>query len=258
MKKKQKLFNFQQLLPQAKNLGEIFIEQTKIVKQDKSFLSKKVPDSWIKVGFKAYSRLPAVKLPKVKLSTSKSFEQTLKERSSSREFAKTKLKLSQLAACLHYAAGINRKNKLWLMNRFYPSGGSRYPLETYILVFNVEGLKPGIYHFYVKDELLEYLGSVNKKLVACLFLQTWVKKASAVIVLSAVFARSTVKYGNRGYRFVFLEAGHLAQSLYLIAANLNLSCCAIGGYLDHKLDELLQLDGVKESAIYALALGNKP
>ena len=65
-----------------------------------------------------------------------------------------------------------------------------------------------------------------------------------------------MKYGDRGYRHVLAEAGHLAQNLYLISSALGLSCCAMGGYYDEEINNLLDIDGVGESIVYILAIGN--
>ena len=75
--------------------------------------------------------------------------------------------------------------------------------------------------------------------------------------VTAVFFRSTFKYGDRGYRFVLLEAGHLAQNACLAAAALGLAAAPIGGYFDRDVDRQLRLDGLSESSVYALLLGTR-
>jgi SagB-type dehydrogenase family enzyme len=79
--------------------------------------------------------------------------------------------------------------------------------------------------------------------------------AAAVIVVSAVFWRSRFKYGLRGYRFVLLEAGHVAQNILLAAAALGLAAVPLGGFYDRRVDELLGVNGVDESALYLLCVG---
>jgi SagB-type dehydrogenase family enzyme len=81
--------------------------------------------------------------------------------------------------------------------------------------------------------------------------------ASLIIFLTAIFERSTFKYGERGYRFILLEAGHVAQNLNLVANALGLGCANIGGYFDREIDDLLELDGVTHSTIYMIAIGGK-
>jgi SagB-type dehydrogenase family enzyme len=79
--------------------------------------------------------------------------------------------------------------------------------------------------------------------------------ASIVIFVTAIFERSTFKYGERGYRFVLLEAGHVAQNVSLAATGLGLGAINIGGYFDRDMDRVLGLDGVRHSTVYLVAIG---
>lgn len=83
------------------------------------------------------------------------------------------------------------------------------------------------------------------------------KKSGILILLSAVFSRSEIKYGSRGYRHILTEVGHLSQNIYLASAALKLDCCSIGGYMDDKLNELLDLDGLEESVVGVTAVGKR-
>ena len=82
--------------------------------------------------------------------------------------------------------------------------------------------------------------------------------AAAILLVSAVFFRSVFKYGDRGYRFVLLEAGHVVQNAVLAAAGQQVAAVPIGGYFDRDLDRELGLDGLHESVVYALAIGGRP
>lgn len=84
--------------------------------------------------------------------------------------------------------------------------------------------------------------------------QDWVKKSSAVLIISAIYKRTEIKYGSRGFRYVLLEAGHVGQNIYLIASALKLKCCVIGGYLDKEINALLDLDPDQEIVLYLIAL----
>ena len=73
--------------------------------------------------------------------------------------------------------------------------------------------------------------------------------------LGAVFNRSQKKYGPRGYRYILLEAGHLAQNLCLIAAEFNLGSLCMGGFYDSRLNRFMEFDGLTEAVIYSVAAG---
>jgi SagB-type dehydrogenase family enzyme len=81
------------------------------------------------------------------------------------------------------------------------------------------------------------------------------QNASLIVFITAVFERSVFKYGDRGYRFIFLEAGHVAQNINLVATALGLGSVNIGGFFDREIDEFLDLDGVTHSTIYMVAIG---
>jgi len=85
----------------------------------------------------------------------------------------------------------------------------------------------------------------------------FVKDASLIIFQTAVFWRTCIKYGERGYRFVLQESGHIGQNIYLVSEVLNLKCCALGGFRisDEQIEKLLDIDGITESLIYTSVIG---
>jgi len=145
--------------------------------------------------------------------------------------------------------------------RMIPSGGALYPLELYVYARRVDGLSPGLYHFDPEEATLAALiprPSVDAgRALAPMFVQPeLVEGAAAVIFIAAVFFRSTFKYGARGYRFVLLEAGHLAQNAMITATLEGIGATPIGGFFDREVDAFLALDGVNESTVYSLLLGH--
>ena len=107
----------------------------------------------------------------------------------------------------------------------------------------------------MKNHSLEKISEVTIEQIRGITNEHWAKKASALIVITGVFERTTIKYTNRGYRYVLLEAGHLAQNFYLIAPSIGLNISALGGYVDNKVNELIDVDGLGESTIYMFAVG---
>jgi SagB-type dehydrogenase family enzyme len=245
-----------EILNQPITLSERFHEKTKYKKLIKELSVDFWPESWKKVYFKAYSRFKEIRLPKPSTLRSVSFNKVLYGRRSYRSFSKMKPSVTDLSTMLFYAAGIRKKSSLWQGNRFYPSAGSRYPLEIYLISLNTE-LDRGIYHYYVKTHSLEKLDRVDDFNVEEYFNQEWIKNAACLVVISGFFKRSTMKYGERGYRHALIESGHMAQNIYLTCAAINLGCCSIGGWIDRKFEQMLNIDGVEESVIQVLAAGKK-
>lgn len=143
------------------------------------------------------------------------------------------------------------------LRRPVPSAGGLFPLEVYLLVRNVEGLAPGLYHYDALGDGLELLSDAPWEDAAKQAFYTWefIKHAPVVFCLGAVFERSQSKYGPRGYRYVLLEAGHTAQNLCLAATEMNLGSLCLGGYSDSALNRMLSLCGEEEAIVYTIAIG---
>lgn len=235
--------------------GEIiFHNQTKIGKFSPQKKNEKYPDFWTTIFYKGYSRFKEILLPKPKLPAT-SLKDALTKRASVRNFSAKKLSLQKLSSLLYFSAGLKNMNDPSSSTRPYPSGGARYPLEIYLLLLNSE-LPRGLYHYYLKSNSLEELLLFDKFDYSKYFAHAWIEKAACILLISGVFKRTTIKYGIRGYRLILFEAGHLGQNIYLNAASFRLGCCAIGGFSDDNLNELIDLDGIEETIIYTFALGN--
>jgi len=166
-----------------------------------------------------------------------------------------------VAALLRGADGVtehSRSGALDLVDRPVPSAGGLYPLEVNLIVRAVDGLDPGVYHFVPAADGLEQLRSdpIPKSLLTYLFMgQPWVAQAALTAVLSAVPGRTLPKYGDRGYRYLLIEAGHVGQNLTLVASALGLGVVSLGGFFDDEVAGILRLDTEHEVPLYALAIG---
>jgi SagB-type dehydrogenase family enzyme len=195
------------------------------------------------------ARMPASKI---------SLDEALLGRESARGFGSAPIDLADLAAVLRCAQSVTRDNVDTAFPRPFrtaPSGGALYPLELYVWARRVDGLPAGLYHYDPRDHNLDVLGAVD--LESAFVQQDLAKAAAAAILVSAIFFRSVFKYGERGYRFVLLEAGHVVQNALLAAAGRDLAAVPIGGYLDREIDRAAGLDGLHESVVYCMLLGSR-
>lgn len=241
------------------SISGIFNENTKI-----HFLSghdavREIPSAWTKIEYKSYPRFRQIKLPDPG-SINVEIGRVIEKRRSVREFGHHKITQKEISKILHYSAGINfrKDNDEYDAFRAYPSAGARYPLEVYVVILKAEDMEPGLYHYDVRSHSLELISKGNfiNRIYEYTGRQEMIKNASAVLVISAVFARTQKKYKERGYRYIFLDAGHLAQNVYLISTALKIGCCTVGGFLDNKMNNLLGLDGKEESSIYIGVIGD--
>ncbi len=221
-----------------------------------------IPD-WqgIPASFKSYKNpVMRLQLPEPKTSAAKiNFWKLLMRRRSCRQYDSSGLlKLNDLAALLWATQGLTTQyGDIFL--RTAPSAGGLYPIETYLSVRSVEGLGAGIYHFRPGDFDLELLreGDFSAPLTRAALEQNMIQSAQITVLWSAILARGKWKYGQRAYRYVYLDAGHIAQNLYLAAETLGLGVCAIGSFYDNECDRILEIDGVEETVVYMATVGVK-
>jgi SagB-type dehydrogenase family enzyme len=181
----------------------------------------------------------------------------LARRRSVRAFREAPLPLAALSRLLWAAQGVTRRT-FGRDFRTAPSAGALYPVETYLAVHSVEGLEPGIYHYDVHGHTLELVsaGDFRAAVAAAALGQEFTASANAVFIWTAVFARSKVKYRERAYRYIYLDAGHIAQNLALAAVTLGLGSCQIAALFDDEANALVGADGAEESVIYMTAVGH--
>ncbi len=181
----------------------------------------------------------------------------LRERSSIRDYAPDPLTLDEVSQLLWASQGITREGGEWQF-RTAPSAGALYPIETYLGVNRVQGLVPGLYHYEVRNHRLAFLREdelIGQSLTRAALGQTMCTRAAVVFVWTAVLARSVRKYGERAYRYIYLDAGHVGQNLYLAATALGLGCCAVGAFFDDEVNAVLDVDGREETAVYMATIG---
>ena len=183
----------------------------------------------------------------------------LTARQSATQLSPRPLAPATLAGLLHHAYGPLRKSlpERPAAGRAAPSAGGSYPLELFVHTARTPGVEGGLHHYDPLQRRLTLLRpGDHSPALAKLFVQPQlVLNASALIFVAAVFERSVFKYGDRGYRFVLLEAGHVAQTLALLAVAAELHTVQLSAYYDCELDAYLDLDGLAQSVIYVTALG---
>lgn len=196
-------------------------------------------------------RLPAFRIP---------LKQAIQGRISHRQFRKASMPFSYLAALLALGYGVADLQPFPTpirRRRVVPSAGALFPLEIFFHARRVKNLATGLYHFNPAHRLIElFRKGDQRKEFSGSFIQTpLVAQAALIVFITAMFERSTFKYGDRGYRFSLIEAGHVAQNVNLVARGLGLASVNLGGFYERELDDFLSIDGITHSTIYAIAIG---
>jgi SagB-type dehydrogenase family enzyme len=210
-------------------------------------------------GSLAYDHHPAVPLPEP-APLDMPLGRAVTGRATAESLTRRTLTLAELTALLECAYGVNRDAESTRARkplRTVPSAGALYPLELFFHTRATEGLEPGLYHYNpLRRELRQVrAGDHTARLASALLQKQLAVDCSLLIVVCGLFERMVGKYGDRGYRFVLLEAGHVAQNLNLAACGLGLGSIDVGGFFDRRLDSLLGLDGLLQSTLYVVAVG---
>ena len=196
-----------------------------------------------------------------------SYLDLLDERRSERAYTDEPMTQKQLAFMLWSAQGIQATRGEGGVATFRPaaSGGARHPFELYIVVKNVEGLEPGLYHYLPakhigeKKVTIERLGPLfddyDTKMNDMLVGQKWAIHAPVILFLSCIPYRAEWRYNDISHRVVLIDLGHVGQNMMLSATALGLGSCCLAAYDQKLCDEAFSFNGIDEYTVYVLTLG---
>jgi SagB-type dehydrogenase family enzyme len=244
----------------SKGIGDRFQQETKYQrgKMPRHFMDwNNKPEL-----YKTYETpIEIISLPDPEFDNDATLMKVLASRRSRRNYDPQKsLDLKVLSTLLWATQGATAKHDTPfgpLFLRTAPSAGALYPIETYLNVRLVAGLESGIYHFRPHYFDLEFLkkGDYSDECTAAALNQKIVKSAQVTFVWTAVVERSKWKYLQRAYRYIYLDAGHIGQNLYLAAETFQLGCCTIGAIFDEEANTLIGIDGINETVVYMATVG---
>jgi len=185
-----------------------------------------------------------IKLPKPKVDGGMPIERALLRRRSLREYQNRELTLQEMGQILWAAQGITDP----MGYRTVPSAGALYPIELCLVAGKVGDLLSGIYSYQPHQHQLKLMaeGDRRKALGQAAFQQTWIAEAPAVVVITGVYERTMMKYGQRGIQYVHIEVGHVAQNIYLQAMSLGLGTVDVGAFWEEQVKQALEIPDEEE------------
>ncbi len=191
-------------------------------------------------------------LPEPKTKGSVSVEETLSKRRSVRKFQDTPLSIPEVSQLLWAAYGITEKDG----RKTTPSAGATYPLEIYVVVKNVEKLKPGLYKYDSGGHFLTNIkeGNFYNEISETTYQPQMCKSAPMIFVITAITEKTTSVYGERGIRYIFMETGHSAQNISLQGVSLGIGSVLVGAFDDDKVAGVLSLKN-GEIPLYIIPVG---
>jgi SagB-type dehydrogenase family enzyme len=246
-------------LHMAEGIGKDFMKRTQYEYMKPSDQHKGLPQPSIELEYdesKTVFDLPSPREITIKDITLRT---AIENRRSIRRYTSQSLTLMELSWLLWCTQGVREILPRPMTLRTVPSAGARHAFETFLLINNVEGIHPGLYRYLAPQHKLLVIDiesqSISEDLTKACLEQKHVKNSAVTFYWVTIVYRMKWRYGERGYRYIHLDAGHVCQNLYLAAENIGCGVCAIAAYEDTKLNDLLGLDGEEQFVVYLATVG---
>jgi len=243
-----------------RGIGKEFMEKTRYKYLEKSDQRKGLPQPPLELGPEEGQRIIHLPVPKDLVLGHVDLREVLENRRSVRTYSEQSLTLEELSWLLWSCQGVKEVISRPATLRTVPSAGARHPFETYLLVNRVEELKLGLYRFLAIDHKLAVINleeSLADRVAEACYKQNIVKTCAVTFIFTAMAYRSYWRYGERGYRYMHIDAGHACQNLYLAAEAIGCGACAIGAFYDEEINYILGLEGADQFVIYVATTGKK-
>lgn len=244
-----------------KDIGKEFMGKTKYKNLEASDQSKGMPQPPLEMEYDLSKPIITLPSPKNSEYGKKFFIDLVNERRSLRKYSDTSLSLEELSYLLWCTQGVKKTKAGIATLRTVPSAGARHAFETYLLINKVDGLDQGIYRYIALEHKLVFIDpdkKIAEKVVAGCLGQGFTALGAVTLLWVADAYRMKWRYGERSYRYLHLDAGHVCQNLYLAAESIGCGACAIAAFDDDHINETLGLDGDNQFVIYIAAVGKKP
>ncbi|UCE28633.1 MAG: SagB/ThcOx family dehydrogenase [Candidatus Bathyarchaeota archaeon] len=243
-----------------RGIGMEFMEKTQIRYLGDSDQGKGLPQPPLELGYDETKPIINLPLPKdIKVKTI-DLVKVIENRRSVRNYSEQSLTLDELSFLLWCTQGVKEVLDASATLRTVPSAGARHAFETYLLVNRVQGIHSGLYRFLaVKHKLAEISldSSLADRLVEACLNQRFVGTSAVTFIWVAVPYRMVWRYGERGYRYLHIDVGHVCQNLYLAAEGIDSGVCAIAAFSDDAINDVIGADGKQQFVVCIATVGKK-
>ncbi|HEY3426411.1 MAG TPA: SagB/ThcOx family dehydrogenase [Negativicutes bacterium] len=243
----------------TKFIGQDFMLQTRYAYLEAADQQKGLPQPPLELAYDKTKPVIMLPLPESLPSQNVDLLELIELRTSVRSYQNKALSLHELSYLLWCTQGVKQVTPVATF-RTVPSAGARHAFETYLLINQVEGVKPGLYRFLAIDHKLVEVNvapNIADDIMATCLGQKFVKTSAVTFIWTAVAYRLKWRYGERAYRYMHLDAGHICQNLYLTAESVGCGVCAIAAFSDDHLNNVLGIDGEEQFAVYVATVGKK-
>jgi len=240
--------------------GHEFMEKTKYRYIGKSDQQRGLPQPPLELPADPDAQIIDLPRPESPGIPSLDLRTAIEHRRSIRSYLHESITLEELSFLLWCTQGVKQAHGNQATFRTVPSAGARHAFETYLLVNDVEGFEPGLYRYLALTHRIQQVdpdATVAHRIASACFDQQFILRSGAVFIWTAVPYRMTWRYGERGYRDLHLDAGHVCQNLYLAAEAVGCGVCAIAAFDDDVMDGILGINGSDQFVIYLATVGKK-
>lgn len=238
-------------------------KDVRFVSSDQSRRNTPASNRAMPSAVKTYSRAARIDLPAP--AGPPGFSNIVTQRRTWRRFSSRPVTKQELATILGLSAGVQQwmrlSPRIEVPLKTSPSGGARHPIECYVVIRDVDGISPGVYHYSANRHALSRLrsGASAEQIRSYLPRSGYFGRASALALFSAVFARQLWRYPySRAYRASLIEAGHVCQMFCLTSTALGLAPFSVMALADSLIERDLGIDGITETVLYAAGVGRPP
>lgn len=244
----------------TKNSGHDFMQRTRYTEMGPSAQSQGLPQPALETDYPLQAKLISLPDPADLTMPGVDLRRAIEERVSIRQYSQEPLTIEELTYLLWTTQGVKAVTARPVTLRTVPSAGARHAFETYLLINRVSGIEPGLYRYLaIENALLPITMSpeIATQLTEACLKQQMINTSAVTFFWTAAVERMFWRYGERGYRYLHLDAGHVCQNLYLAAWEINCGTCAIAAFDDDMLNAALGLDGETTFTVYLAAVGRK-
>jgi SagB-type dehydrogenase family enzyme len=240
--------------------GHEFMEKTRYLYIGKSDQQKGLPQPPLELPPDPRARTISLPRPESLDIPPLDLRAAIERRRSVRSYLKKPITLEELSFLLWCTQGVQQVHGTQVTFRTVPSAGARHAFETYLLANDVEELGPGLYRYLALTHRLQQVNTdpaLAHRITSACFGQQFILRSGVVFIWTAVPYRMTWRYGERGYRDLHLDAGHVCQNLYLAAEAVGCGTCAIAAFDDDMMNGILGINGSDQFTIYLATVGKE-
>ncbi len=208
--------------------------------------------------FKSYESLEVYPLPEIDPPEIPALEAIATSRAEP-PHSSTGIDLTDIATICYLAGGITQETTYQgeqVRFRAASCTGNLHHIELYLVIGDVDGIDPGVYHFDPTKFSLGRLRADDHRGVLCEATDNGNEDAPVTVVLTSTWWCNAWKYGDRTYRHAFWDGGTVIANLLAAAHGSGHRTDVVSAFVDDRVAELIGIAPIEEAPIALVNLGD--